>query len=190
MDITTSFAFGVRSNAVERWGAVEASKILTAAIAKQKEQQDSDDGGPLLLPAPPAVPPHLIEGAADTVECLADAFVVAQKYIAMPCLSHPAFAWTRDVREGRKKMRAIQSCFAAVVAAAGAAADAREAARAVRAAAAAAQSLAASATSAAVLAAEEEKKEDEVDGVTVFDRLRAIAPEAAAAAAADALAAG
>ena len=50
MDITTSFAFGVRSNAVERWGAAEASKILTAAVAKQQqEQQDSDDGGFVLF---------------------------------------------------------------------------------------------------------------------------------------------
>jgi cytochrome P450 len=187
MDITTSFAFGIRSNTVERWGAAEASKILTAAVAKQ--QQDSDDGGPVLLPAPPAVPPHLIEGAADTIECLAEAFAVVQQYIAKPYLSYGPFSWTKQVREGKKTMRAIQSCFAAVVAAAGAAADAREAARAARAAAVAAKSSAASATSAAVSAAEEEEMKEDKDE-TVFDRLRAVAPEAAAAAAADALAAG
>jgi len=186
MDITTSFAFGIRSNTVERWGAAEASKILTAAVAKQ--QQDSDDGGPVLLPAPPAVPPHLIEGAADTVECLAEAFAVVQQYLAKPYLSYGAFSWTKHVREGKKTMRAIQSCFAAVVAAAGATADAREAARAARAAAVAAKSSAASATSAAVSAAEEEEMKEDKDE-TVFDRLRAVAPEAAAAAAADALAA-
>ena len=107
----------------------------------------------------------------------------------MPYLSYGAFSWTRDVREGKKTMRAIQSCFAAVVAAAGAAADAREAARAARAAAVAAKSSAASATSAAVSAAEEEEMKEDKDE-TVFDRLRAVAPEAAAAAAADAVAAG
>ena len=112
-----------------------------------------------------------------------------QQYLAKPYLSYGAFSWTKHVREGKKTMRAIQSCFAAVVAAAGAAADAREAARAARAAAVAAKSSAASATSAAVSAAEEEEMKEDKDE-TVFDRLRAVAPEAAAAAAADAVAAG
>ena len=44
MEVTTSLGFGLRSNVVERWGAAEASKIITAATVRQQEQGlDQDD---------------------------------------------------------------------------------------------------------------------------------------------------
>jgi hypothetical protein len=201
MEVTTSLGFGLRSNVVERWGAAEASKIITAATARQQEQgldQDDNDAADAdpnkkrgsSLPAPPAVPRHLIEGAEDTIEALSSALSVAQSWCVRPPHVLKVFAWTSHVREGMRKMGALQRCISAVAAAAGAAADTWEAAWAAKATATATQS---SATGGGGGGGREEKgndEDDEGDDETVFSRLRAIAPEAAAASAAAAVAAG